>query len=183
MSLVCGDASKPLSNERSGRLNLRQLPVSLGSFCEWMLVTRNLQEGPLGLLLSHMKRSFYLCCSKNRKLLHDSSWQRSSTMSFTFLRSTLCSFFVLGSMLVRSSTRWRKGPAMPREQRMSVRCLFFHSLEAGSGSLNAKRPSCSSTTLAFGLLSLDSASLSCSLFAVVETFSCFSYLSSPLSLA
>ena len=178
ISFVCGEASKPLSKERSGRLYFKQLPVSFESFAEWMLVTKNLTDGPLGLLLTHMNRSFYLCYSKNRKLLHDSSKQRSSMMSFTCLRSTLCSFFVFGSILVKSSTRWRKLPAMPREQRINVRCLFFHSLDAGSGSLNAWRPSSSPASLTSP--SFESFSLSYSSSAVVAMFSCFYCLSSRL---
>ena len=174
ISLVCGEVSKPLSNDSNGRLYFKQLPVSFISYDEWMFVTRNLIDGPLGLLLSHIKRSFCLCCSKNKKLLQDSSWHKSSTMSLTCLRSTLYSFFVFGSIFVKSSTRWRKLPAMPREQRIRVRCLFFQSLDAGSGSLNACNPSSWSPASSFAsFTSLSSSSLSYSISAVVETFSCF----------
>ena len=66
-------------------------------------------------------------------------------MSLACLRSNFDSFFVLGSISVKSSTRCLNLPAMPREQTTRVRCLFFHSLDAGSGSLNACRPSSSSS--------------------------------------
>ena len=137
ISFRCGAVSKPPSNESSGLEYFRQFPVSLSSSVVWMLLTKNFTDGPDGLLQSHIKRSFCLCCSKNRKLLQERSKQSSSTTSRASLRSTLDSFFVFGSRSTRSRTRCRILPAMPREQTTSVRWRFFHSLVWGSASLNA----------------------------------------------
>ena len=147
------ESSNPPSKDKSGRLYFKQFPVNFNSPVVCIFVTKNLIDGPLGLLLAHMNRSFYLCCSKNKKLLHDSSKQRSSMTSLADFLSSLDSFLMFGSISLKSSTKCRKRPAMPLEQITSVRCLFFHSLEAGSGSLNA-RNSFSSSTALFSLRSL-----------------------------
>jgi hypothetical protein len=102
-------------------------------------------DGPDGDLQVQRKRSFCLRCSKNIKLLHERSKHRSSMTYCTSLRSILFSFLMLGIREVISSTKWRNLPAMPLEMRISVRCLFFHSLESGSASLKA-RSSCSEST-------------------------------------
>jgi hypothetical protein len=94
--------SNPPSNDSNGRENLRQLPVNLSSSEVWMFVTRNLSDGPFGLLQSHRNKSFCLCCSKKIKLLQDKSKHNSLMTSLASLRSTLDSFFVLGSRFWRS---------------------------------------------------------------------------------
>lgn len=102
-----------------------------------MFVTRNLAEGPTGLFDSHMNKSFCLRCSKNMQLLHDFSKHISSTTSPTSFLFTFDSILVLGIKSWRSFTRWRIRPAIPLEQITRVLWRFFHSLDAGSGSLNA----------------------------------------------
>ena len=117
-----------------------------------MLVTWNLADGPTGLFDSHMNKSFCFLCSKNMQLLHDFSKHISSTTSPTSLRFTLDSNLVLGIISVRSLTRCLIRPAIPLEQRTSVLCRFFHSLEAGSGSLNALKSSSESTSSTYSSL-------------------------------
>ena len=140
------ESSKALSKESNGRLYLRQLPASFSSDDVCIFETRNLRAGPQGLLLIHKKRSCFLCCSKKRKLLQDNSKQSSSMTSFAYFLSSLDSFLVLGIMPSMSSIRYLNLPEIPREQATRVRCLFFHSFDAGSGSLNALNSSSSSTS-------------------------------------
>ena len=130
---------KALSKDKRGLENLRQLPVSLSSSLVWMLLTKNLAEGPFGDLASHIKRSFCLCYSKNMKLLQERSKQISSTTFFASLRFTFDSLFVFATRLSKSCTRCLNRPAMPREATTRVRCRFFHSFDCGSGSLKALR--------------------------------------------
>ena len=139
ISFRWGLESNPPSNESKGRENFKQLPVSFSSSVVWMLFTRNFSEGPFGVLQSQRKRSFYLCCSKNIKLLHDKSKQSSLITSLASFRSTLDSLLVFGIRLKRSRTKWRILPAMPREHTTSVLSRFFHSLVWGSASLKAPR--------------------------------------------
>ena len=110
-----------------------------------MFETRNFRAGPQGLLLIHRNRSYFLCCSKKRKLLQESSKHSSSINSFACFLSSFDSFLVLGIMSRMSLTRYLNLPETPREQATRVRCLFFHSFDAGSGSLNARSSSSEST--------------------------------------
>jgi len=146
INFMWGEESKAPSKESIGRENFKQLPDSFSSSKVWMLTTWNFIEGPLGLLESHKKRSFYLRCSKYIKLLQERSKQSSSTTDITCFLSILDSFLMLGIMLVMSSTKCLNLPAIPLEIRMRVRWRFFHSLECGSGSLNALSSSSESTT-------------------------------------
>ena len=129
--------SKPASNDSRGRLNFKQLPVSFSSSLVWMLVTINLAEGPAGLFANHMNRSFCLRCSKNIQLLQDFSKHISSITSPACFLFSFDSTFVLGIWSQRSLTRCRMRPAIPLEHTTKVLYRFFHSFEAGSGSLNA----------------------------------------------
>ena len=137
INFMWGADSKEASNDRRGLLNFKQLPDSFNSSKVWMFTTWNLIEGPLGLLAIHRKRSLCLRCSKYIKLLHDRSKQSSLTTDMTCFLSILDSFLMLGIMLVMSSTKCLNLPAIPLEIKMRVLCLFFHSLECGSASLNA----------------------------------------------
>ena len=141
ISLKWGCDSKPLSKDRRGRLNLRQFPAIFSSSKVCMLTTKNLMEGPLGLLPIHMKRSFCFLYSKYMMLLQLLSKQMSSTVSAANLRSIFCSLLVLGMSPIMSSTKCLNRPAMPLEIRMRVLWRFFHSLDCGSGSLNARNSS------------------------------------------
>ena len=137
INLRWGAESKAPSNERRGLLNLRQLPDSLSSSKVCMFTQWNLIEGPLGLFAIHRNRSLCLRCSKYNKLLQDLSKHKSLATLFTCFLSILDSFLVLGIKLVMSSIKCLILPAMPLDIRISVRCLFFHSLDWGSASLNA----------------------------------------------
>ena len=141
ISLRWVDWSKPSSKDKRGLLNLRQLPVSFSSSVVWMLLIWNLIEGPAGLFDSHMKKSFCLRCSKYMQLLHDFSKHISSITSRASLRFNFDSILVFGIRSHKSFTRWRIRPAIPREHTTRVLCRFFHSFEAGSGSLNALKSS------------------------------------------
>jgi len=154
----CVDWSKPWSKERRGRLYFRQFPVNLSSSLVWILVTWNLAEGPTGLLDNHMNKSFCLRCSKNMQLLHDFSKHNSSITSTASFLLTLDSSFVFGIISVKSLTRWRMRPAIPLEQSTSVLWRFFHSLEAGSGSLNALKSSSGSISFSSSIYSFYSSS-------------------------
>lgn len=136
-SFKCAVLSNPPSKESNGLEYFRQLPVSLSSSVVWMLLTKNLSDGPLGLLHTHINRSFCLCCSKNKRLLHERSKHKSEMVSFASFLSTLDSVLVLGIKSIKSFTRWRILPLMPLEHTINVLCLFFHSRVCGSGSLNA----------------------------------------------
>ena len=131
------DFSKPTSKDSRGRLYFKQLPVSFNSSLVWMLVTINLAEGPAGLFANHMNRSFCFLCSKNIQLLQDFSKHISSITSPTCFLFSFDSSFVLGIWSQRSLTRCRMRPAMPLEHTTKVLYRFFHSFDAGSGSLNA----------------------------------------------
>ncbi len=48
MSAQCGSPSKPLSNDTMGREPFKWLPLKLSSSIVWMLVARNLMDGPIG---------------------------------------------------------------------------------------------------------------------------------------
>lgn len=137
--------SNPLSKESRGRLNFRQLPLSLSSSVVQIFWIRNLAEGPDGLLQSHMYRSLCLRCSKNMTLLHERSKAISSTTETASLRLTFDSRFVFGTMSQISLTMCCMRPVSPLELTTRVRYLFFHSLELGSGSLNTLNSSSEST--------------------------------------
>ena len=131
------ESSNALSKDSRGLLYLRQFPASLSSYDVWILETRNFRAGPLGLLLAHRNRSCFLCCSKKRKLLQDNSKHNSSMTSLAYFLSSFDSFLVFGIISMMSLIRYLNFPEIPLEHATRVRCLFFHSFEAGSGSLNA----------------------------------------------
>ena len=136
-SCKCGTVSNDLSNESSGLLYLRQLPVSFNSSIVWIFWTANLALGPLGDFKSHIKKSVFFLDSKYMQLLHDREKHRSLMQSFAIVLSILFSFLEWGNKSSMSVIKCLNREFTPRAHITRVRCRFFQSLELGSGSLNA----------------------------------------------
>ena len=132
-----GSSSNVLSKDRIGLLYLRQFPVSLSSPVVCTFYTANLKLGPSGDLMSHMNRSVFFLDSKNMQLLQDLWKQRSSMISLAIFLSTFTSFLEWGSRSITSFIKCLYLEFTPLEHKIKVLCLFFHSLELGSASLNA----------------------------------------------